>query len=163
MSVCDLLNIPELTSVHVMDQLRHLLYHTPVVPLPWDPTRVDASSLSHDPNGNTSSKTNSRPVTPELGALSSKAFTEIVHPIPRTPDSARSSPRSEQSGGAMSPAQKFIASEIKCSPERGHPNIAKLLDFFEDREFYYCMLFRSCDAQLISSGDASLWHRSRSL
>jgi len=39
--------------------------------------------------------------------------------------------------GMFSPTQKYIASEIKYCPERGHPNICKLLDFFEDREFYY--------------------------
>lgn len=83
---------------------------------------------------------------------------------PNTPDSIRSM-RSDASGGLFSPTQKYIASEIKHSPERGHPNICKLLDFFEDREFYYCLcihLTLECDAD-DSSGDATIWNRSGSI
>jgi protein-serine/threonine kinase len=41
------------------------------------------------------------------------------------------------STGLFSTTQKYIQGELKISPERGHPNICQLLDFFEDREFYY--------------------------
>jgi hypothetical protein len=54
-----------------------------------------------------------------------------------TPESSRSSPRSFSSNMFTSHAQRYIASELRVSPNRGHPNICKLLDFFEDREFYY--------------------------
>ena len=94
-----------LTPVHVMDQLRHVLYHPPKHPQPWDPAR-----------------------SREL------ATTASSDSAPNTPDSMRSS----SSADVFSPTQKYIASELRSSSERGHPNICKLLDFFEDREFYYC-------------------------
>ena len=98
-----------------MDQLRHLLYNTPKIPLPWDPARA-------------------RP-----NACVPLARTESAS-APNTPDSIRSSPASDRSfAGLLSPTQKYITAEIRYSPDRGHPNICKLLDFFEDREFYYCM------------------------
>lgn len=94
-----------------MDQLRHLLYNPPRRPHPWDPSRA-------------------RPGTP--------VKQDSLETAPSTP--IPDSPKSDSSGsviGMFSPTQKYIASEIRHSPERGHPNICKLLDFFEDREFYY--------------------------
>lgn len=46
------------------------------------------------------------------------------------------------SNAYTSPTQRYLEVEIKHSPERGHPNICKLLDFFEDREFYYLVMPR---------------------
>lgn len=34
--------------------------------------------------------------------------------------------------------EKNLSYELAMVLNRGHPNIVKLLDFFEDREFYYC-------------------------
>lgn len=56
-------------------------------------------------------------------------------------DSRASTPRSESSQNNMT-TQKYISGEIKHAPERGHPNVCKLLDFFEDREFYYLVMPR---------------------
>ncbi|ORY31408.1 hypothetical protein BCR39DRAFT_465781 [Naematelia encephala] len=107
-------------EIHVMDQLRHLLYNTPIKPLPWDPSRP-------------------RPAPALPIATPGTPTRETASPIsaPNTPDSIRS-----DSSGMFAPTQKYIASEIKHSPERGHPNICKLLDFFEDREFYYLVMPR---------------------
>lgn len=105
-------------AVHVMDQLRHLLYNPPLQPNPWDPMRARTeSAASSDLN-------------------SSQVKRDSLESLVNTPDSPRSD--SSAGGGMFSPTQKYIASEIRHSPERGHPNICKLLDFFEDREFYYC-------------------------
>ena len=95
-------------EIHVMDQLRHLLYNPPLRANPWDPMRAKPHRRSSD----------------------------SVDTPPTSPDS----PQSDISMGSATSgmALKVIASEIKHSPERGHPNIAKLLDFFEDKEFYYC-------------------------
>nr|XP_019012638.1 CAMK/CAMKL/PASK protein kinase [Kwoniella pini CBS 10737]OCF51419.1 CAMK/CAMKL/PASK protein kinase [Kwoniella pini CBS 10737] len=109
-------------ELHVMDQLRHLLYHKPNQPLPWDPARVrpDASP--------------SLPTADSPSSQSSASF--------RTPESNWSSAHSDKSADSFVSTQKYIAAEIKTSPERGHPNIGKLLDFFEDREFYYLVMPR---------------------
>lgn len=50
--------------------------------------------------------------------------------------------RTDSGSSTANPTRRFISSEIKHSPERGHPNICKLLDFFEDREFYYVVMPR---------------------
>ena len=97
-----------MTPVHVMDQLRHLTYNAPKNPHPWDPHRARSE-----------------------GAAATSAT------APNTPDSVRSSSGSNRSSGLYSPTENLIAQEIRHSPERGHPNICKLLDFFEDRDFYY--------------------------
>ena len=101
-----------------MDQLRHLLYNPPLQPNPWDPMRKRTESTASGDMNN--------------GHVKSDSLESLAN----TPDSPRS--ESSAGGGLFSPAQKYIASEIRHSPERGHPNICKLLDFFEDREFYYC-------------------------
>jgi serine/threonine protein kinase len=93
-----------------MDQLRHLIYHPPLKPHPWDPFRY-------------------RPET--LGQVSATPSSDV---------SRSTTPLSNAS--SASPTQRFLEVEIKHSPERGHPNICKLLDFFEDKEFYYLVMPR---------------------
>ncbi|WWD04746.1 hypothetical protein V865_002817 [Kwoniella europaea PYCC6329] len=109
-------------ELHVMDQLRHLLYHKPNKPLPWDPSRA-----RHDESPASSTADSPR-------SQASSSF--------RTPESNWSSAHSDKDADSFVSTQKYIAAEIKTSPERGHPNIGKLLDFFEDREFYYLVMPR---------------------
>ncbi|WVO15767.1 hypothetical protein L204_103429 [Cryptococcus depauperatus] len=104
-------------EIHVMDQLRHLLYIPPKTMSPWDPARslsgyseVGSSTPVSQPSS--TELDNSRPITPEN-----------IHNL-------------------LTTTQKYIAEEIKSSPQRGHPNICKLLDFFEDKEFYYLVMPR---------------------
>jgi serine/threonine protein kinase len=104
-------------EIHVMDQLRHLLYNPPLHPHPWDPMRARTAAGAPSNLNNGHAKRDSQ------------------ESLVNTPDSPRSD--SSAGGGLFSPTQRYIASEIRHSPERGHPNICKLLDFFEDREFYY--------------------------
>nr|XP_018262501.1 CAMK/CAMKL/PASK protein kinase [Kwoniella dejecticola CBS 10117]OBR84659.1 CAMK/CAMKL/PASK protein kinase [Kwoniella dejecticola CBS 10117] len=111
-------------ELHVMDQLRHLLYHKPTQPLPWDPARARPDTSSALPTEDSSSPS----------SQSSATF--------RTPESNWSSAHSDKDADSFVSTQKYIAAEIKTSPERGHPNIGKLLDFFEDREFYYLVMPR---------------------
>lgn len=101
----------KLTPVHVMDQLRHLIYHPPVEPHPWDPHRASPDA------GN------------EKQAVANGDAERPVTPL-RTDSSS------------SNPTQRYISGEMKQSPERGHPNVCKLLDFFEDREFYYLVMPR---------------------
>ncbi|WWD18371.1 hypothetical protein CI109_102821 [Kwoniella shandongensis] len=108
-------------EIHVMDQLRHLLYHRPTKRLPWDPTRPHTASGTPPPSIRGDSNDQSAPNTPESG---------------------RSVQSNDSAIGLYNPTQKYIAAEIKSSPERGHPNICKLLDFFEDKEFYYLVMPR---------------------
>ncbi|KAL1408314.1 serine/threonine protein kinase [Vanrija albida] len=111
-------------EIHVMDQLRHLMYVPPAHPHPWDPSRPqggwehpeEVEQLTVESNGN--------------GAVSRAA----------SPGSSRSSTPSFRS--TSNPTQRYLKTEMKHAPERGHPNICKLLDFFEDREFYYMVMPR---------------------
>lgn len=128
-----------------MDQLRHLLYNTPTTPHPWDPSRHRQTKSS----ATTSTSDTSEPTVvadgtatppeavkrPTLAALQSSQPSSDH--TPSASGSAKSSPRSFSSNMFSSHAQRYIASELRVSPNRGHPNICKLLDFFEDREFYY--------------------------
>ncbi|WWC88790.1 uncharacterized protein L201_003703 [Kwoniella dendrophila CBS 6074] len=109
-------------ELHVMDQLRHLLYHKPNQPLPWDPSRA---------------RPDSSPALPTADSPASQSSATF-----RTPESNWSSAHSDKDADSFVSTQKYIAAEIKTSPERGHPNIGKLLDFFEDREFYYLVMPR---------------------
>ncbi|OCF41494.1 CAMK/CAMKL/PASK protein kinase [Kwoniella heveanensis CBS 569] len=81
-------------EIHVMDQLRHLLYHKPNHTLPWDPSRSRTDAATSPTS------------------------------VPSSPSTSIKSDRSEPSSAS------------------GHPNIGKLLDFFEDREFYYLVMPR---------------------
>lgn len=100
-------------TVHVMDQLRHLLYTPPRRMNPWDPARSRSGAI--EPDG--ASRSGSEAVS-TLGA-------------PGSPGSG------SENGRLFTSTQNHIAEEIKSSPQRGHPNICKLVDFFEDKEFYY--------------------------
>ncbi|WVO19197.1 uncharacterized protein IAS62_000475 [Cryptococcus decagattii] len=103
-------------EIHVMDQLRHLLYTPPRHMNPWDPAR--SRSEVTKPNGASGSD--------------GEAISALGAPV---------SPRSGSENGRLySAIQKHIAEEIKSSPQRGHPNICKLVDFFEDKEFYYLVM-----------------------
>lgn len=119
-----------------MDQLRHLLYTPPRHMNPWDPAR--SRSEVTKPNG--------------ASVSDGEAISALGAP---------GSPRSGSENGRLySSVQKHIAEEIKSSPQRGHPNICKLVDFFEDKEFYYRKydlrsLCRHIDA--VFSGHALLW------
>jgi protein-serine/threonine kinase len=101
-----------------MDQLRHLMYNPPTKPHPWDPTRPRANGES----------TINPTATPLPGS--------VPAPFP----GKRSSTDSKSSNDSLDSAspKKDLAHELELVLNRGHPNIVKLLDFFEDREFYYC-------------------------
>lgn len=45
-------------------------------------------------------------------------------------------------GGDVNPLEWHAKISAETVKNRGHPNICKMLDFFEDREFYYreCLL-----------------------
>ncbi|WRT67668.1 uncharacterized protein IL334_004640 [Kwoniella shivajii] len=109
-------------EIHVMDQLRHLLYNKPNQPLPWDPSRA-RSEFS--------------PALPTADSPSSQGSSTF-----KTPETNWDNAHSDKIVDPFVSTQNYIAAEIKTSPERGHPNIGKLLDFFEDREFYYLVMPR---------------------
>jgi protein-serine/threonine kinase len=105
-----------------MDQLRHLMYNPPTKPHPWDPTRPRANGAP---------------------ALNTEA-TPLPGSVPAPFPGKRSSTDSKSSNDSLDSAtpKKDLAHELELVLNRGHPNIVKLLDFFEDREFYYCKSFR---------------------
>ncbi|WVF69363.1 hypothetical protein IAT40_004139 [Kwoniella sp. CBS 6097] len=119
-------------EIHVMDQLRHLLYHKPNHMLPWDPSRSRT-----DATGPTSV-----PSSPSTSVKSDRSDSASASGI--SPEAHWASAQAMKDGHAppFVSTQKYIAAEIKTSPQRGHPNIGKLLDFFEDREFYYLVMPR---------------------
>ncbi|WVR06255.1 hypothetical protein IAU60_003285 [Kwoniella sp. DSM 27419] len=112
-------------ELHVMDQLRHLLYHKPNHMLPWDPSRPRAG------------ETLLAPASPATSVRS-----DASNASANSPESHWASAQAVKDSPSFVSTQKYIAAEIKTSPERGHPNIGKLLDFFEDREFYYLVMPR---------------------
>ncbi|BEJ17094.1 hypothetical protein CspHIS471_0604950 [Cutaneotrichosporon sp. HIS471] len=103
-------------EIHVMDQVRHLIYLRPPVPNPWDPFRPRRGAES---NGDAVGGG-----TPD-GVANSAAVSRSSTPASQANSTSR-----------------YISSELKHGPERGHPNVCKLLDFFEDREFYYLVMPR---------------------
>ncbi|KAL7424475.1 serine/threonine protein kinase [Cryptotrichosporon argae] len=133
-------------EIHVMDQLRHLPYHAPTVPLPWDPSRPRPGPSPADhvrtPVTPSLQTSNLPPVPPQrLSPLSRTTTPASPAQDESAPPGTPSSLRSDGSAG-ISAAQRFLAAEMRHAPERGHPNICKLLDFFEDREFYYLVMPR---------------------
>lgn len=101
--------------MHVMDQLRHLMYNPPAKPHPWDPAR-------NDPKTSGSVAMSKRTKSSDSGSVSSG--------------------NDEAMSASM---EKNLSYELEMVLNRGHPNIVKLLDFFEDREFYYrTSCSRSC-------------------
>ncbi|ODN95767.1 CAMK/CAMKL/PASK protein kinase [Cryptococcus wingfieldii CBS 7118] len=100
-------------EIHVMDQLRQLIYTPPKTMNPWDPARPRPGQFK--PPFDSADSLSSTPVSPG---------------------------KKDQLSPPLSTVQKHITDEIKTSPRRGHPNICKLVDFFEDREFYYLVMPR---------------------
>ncbi|WVQ96863.1 hypothetical protein IAU59_003970 [Kwoniella sp. CBS 9459] len=119
-------------EIHVMDQLRHLLYHKPNHMLPWDPSRARTDTTNSSP----------APSSPSTSVKSDRSDSGSASGI--SPEAHWASAQAEKNGHAppFVSTQKYIAAEIKTSPQRGHPNIGKLLDFFEDKEFYYLVMPR---------------------
>jgi protein-serine/threonine kinase len=117
-----------------MDQLRHLMYNPPAKPNPWDPTRRR--------NG----QSNKVVATPLPGSVPAPFPDPVAKGDIPAPPASKSSTDSKSSIGSRSsgdssvpssPSRKDLAHELEIVLNRGHPNIVKLLDFFEDREFYY--------------------------
>ncbi|WVQ72877.1 hypothetical protein IAR50_002438 [Cryptococcus sp. DSM 104548] len=100
-------------EIHVMDQLRQLIYTPPKTMNPWDPARPHPGQFK--PPFDSADSLSSTPVSPSTKGKTSPPLSTV---------------------------QRHITEEIKTSPERGHPNICKLVDFFEDREFYYLVMPR---------------------
>lgn len=121
-------------EIFVMDQLRHLLYNAPAKPHPWDPAR---SRTGQPAIADGDSTPVSAPATPPPGS-GRPTLTPLQRQSSNTPDSMRSG----HSQSFVGSAAKYLQGELKISPDRGHPNICKLLDFFEDREFYYMVMPR---------------------
>lgn len=138
-----------------MDQLRHLMYNPPSKPYPWDPSRPHASSA-----------TTAGAEQPVPNGQEEKLPESVPPARSKSGDSASSG----STDGALSASmQKNLSYELEIVLNRGHPNIVKLLDFFEDREFYYCacIIHRGQPVGAIKlklrSGHAALWNRSRSV
>lgn len=115
-----------------MDQLRHLMYNPPTKPNPWDPTRSRS-------NGEPAINTAATPLPGSVPAPFPSIKTNGNGNGDMPPPMSKSSTDSKSSSGSIDSAtsRKDLAHELELVLNRGHPNIVKLLDFFEDREFYY--------------------------
>ena len=116
-----------------MDQLRHLMYNPPSKPHPWDPSRSNPAADD--------TPTQDRIDQAEADTDQSAGFVRGS-----SGDSASSSSTDGVPSAAM---EKNLSYELEMVLNRGHPNIVKLLDFFEDREFYYCMSRPSLSAGIL--------------
>lgn len=94
-------------EIHVMDQLRNLTYPAPAKPQPWAPERNQTSQHQTETPG--------------------KENADDTFKTPTNANDKESFPFGDWHA-------KISADVVK---DRGHPNVCKMLDFFEDREFYY--------------------------
>jgi protein-serine/threonine kinase len=115
-----------------MEQLRNVSYRRPKAPRPWDPLRVGHPDYEVQTKGEISLETGQN--TPTNGQGASSASVKSV--------SRQGGLESGHAVSGKSDLQDLSAWQAKLSndnlKDRGHPNIVKMLDFFEDREFYYC-------------------------
>ena len=99
-------------EIHVMDQLRRLPYAPPPHPPPWSPRRARVP-----------------------GVYPPRAPTDFEHEDTR---------QNSGNGGDTSKDSTDVSTFSTTLPtsEKGmsHPNICKMLDFFEDHEFYYMVM-----------------------
>lgn len=117
-----------------MEQLRNVSYRKPKAPHPWDPLRA-----GHPPylNGSAPDALGTGHETPTNGSsrMSYQTISREGH---------LENPMNPSGGPEL---QDLSAWQAKLSydnlKDRGHPNIVKMLDFFEDREFYY----RTCSSR----------------
>jgi len=107
-----------------MDQLRHLMYNPPSKPHPWDPTRDRADG------------------EPAINSTATPLPGSVPAPFPSKAKASSTDSKSSSDSLDSATSRKDLAHELELVLNRGHPNIVKLLDFFEDREFYYCTSFQ---------------------
>lgn len=115
-----------------MDQLRHLMYNPPSKPHPWDPSRANPTAST--------TATNETSISVQGDTdQDHKAETSAEGLVAPTRGKSGDSASSTSTDGVLSASmEKNLSYELEMVLNRGHPNIVKLLDFFEDREFYYC-------------------------
>ncbi len=101
-----------------MDQLRNVRYKPPSRPQPWDPSRAQTPTATLKPDPTLALATTPTSPVKALGK-----------------DDGYSHPDLDADGASWNP--RLTSEAIK---DRGHPNVCKMLDFFEDKEFYYCAL-----------------------
>ena len=117
--------------VHVMEQLRNVVYRRPKAPHPWDPLRAGHPNYEEQVRADTPLQTGQNTPT---GHSASRASVKSV--------AGHEDPQKENIAPGKPDSQDLSAWQAKLTKDnlqnRGHPNIVKMLDFFEDREFYYC-------------------------
>jgi protein-serine/threonine kinase len=128
-----------------MDQLRNVPYKAPSKPYPWDPLRLDSplptpeidyfssASATVTPDSDTPDHGDTTPTT-RTGALPGSASYDI--PAPET-HALTEGNLSSLTAGDVNPLEWHAKISAETVKNRGHPNVCKMLDFFEDREFYY--------------------------
>ncbi|KAJ9100632.1 hypothetical protein QFC21_003676 [Naganishia friedmannii] len=123
-------------EIHVMEQLRNVTYRKPKAPHPWDPLRAGHHDFLDQPEKDDSAGTGQD--TPTTSHSSQRG--NGVH----SRDDAFG--RIDTNTAKPAELQDLSAWQAKLSSDnlqdRGHPNIVKMLDFFEDREFYYLVMPR---------------------
>lgn len=113
-----------------MDQLRNVPYKRPPVSYPWDPLRREQSDYFND-----------RPADVINGGVGDTTPTAHMGLTPGVSDDGA---HSDTNSNKMGETPKNVVSpewQPSIDPDtiqsRGHPAVCKMLDFFEDREFYY--------------------------
>lgn len=114
-----------------MEQLRNVSYRRPKAPHPWDPLRAGHPDYEGETGGETSLETGLN--TPTIQGASRVSAQSL---------SRQGEFEKENVVSGKPDLQNLSTWQAKLSndnlKDRGHPNIVKMLDFFEDREFYYC-------------------------
>jgi protein-serine/threonine kinase len=128
-----------------MDQLRNVPYKAPPQPYPWDPLRTESPKPSQEPDYFSSGGATETPnsgtgdTTPTVGTGILPGSSYIIA-APQT-NALTEDNLSSLTAGDVNPLEWHAKISAETVKNRGHPNVCKMLDFFEDREFYYRKLF----------------------
>ena len=138
---CDRILIRD-SAVHVMDQLRNVPFKRPPQAYPWDPLRGQSQPSKIVEDDYFSSTSNTATPNSDTGETTPTARTGAMPGSSVVILSPETQPLTEGNlsslvGGDVNPLEWHAKISAETVKNRGHPNICKMLDFFEDREFYY--------------------------
>lgn len=124
-----------------MDQLRSVPYKRPSHEYPWDPLRGQSQPTTVE-DDYFSSASNTATPNSDNGETTPTARTGTLPGSAVQIQSPETRPLTEGNlssliGGDVNPLEWHARISAETVKNRGHPNICKMLDFFEDREFYY--------------------------
>lgn len=127
-----------------MDQLRNVPHKAPIQAFPWDPLRPGhETSLENDNQARPTSQASTGHSTPTtIRDVAGNSQVPTLSPSSTIRDGEED--RQNIGGflglnlnGRSNPLDWHAHVSSQAVKNMGHPNVCKMLDFFEDKEFYY--------------------------